>query len=88
MANHEDREQMSQELSLDTQSELVMKSGDESITSIKEEGAPIEKLPDELLENIFCRISPYDDLDHVKAVSRRWNRIAQSKFICELRVDI
>lgn len=44
-----------------------------------EELVPIGRLPDELLENIFARISPYDDLDNVKAVCRRWNQLAQSE---------
>ena len=76
MAN-QDPELMSQ--GVDSQSEFVVNSGDNSIDSNNEEQVPIEKLPDEILENIFSRISPYDDLDNVKAVSRRWNRIAQSK---------
>jgi len=36
----------------------------------------INDLPDEVLENIFGRLSPYRDLDSAKIVSVRWNRLA------------
>jgi hypothetical protein len=36
-----------------------------------------ENLPDEILENIFLRLSPYEDLDSVKQVCHRWNRVSK-----------
>jgi hypothetical protein len=39
----------------------------------------IGDLPEEILENIFGRLSPYSDLDNIKDVCRRWNVIAKSK---------
>jgi len=49
----------------------LKKMDPESLTSIRD-------LPDEILENIFARVPPYDDLDSVKLVCKRWNRITRS----------
>jgi len=40
----------------------------------------IDDLPDEILENIFMRLSPYNDLDSVKQVCQRWNQISTGTF--------
>ena len=40
----------------------------------------INDLPDEVLENIFTRVSPYNDFDNIKCVCRKWNSLAQSKW--------
>lgn len=39
----------------------------------------INDLPDEVLESIFIRVSPYNDFDNIKCVCRKWNALAQSK---------
>lgn len=36
----------------------------------------IDHLPEFILEYIFTMLSPYDDLDAVRLVSRRWRSIA------------
>jgi len=52
------------------QGSLEGEGGDEYPTTI-------DDLPDEVLENIFARLSPYQDLDSVCAVCHRWNHIAK-----------
>lgn len=38
----------------------------------------IDDLSDYALQVVFTNISPYEDLDAVKLVSRRWNRVCST----------
>lgn len=40
----------------------------------------IMDLPDEILENIFARVSTYDDLDNVRLTCKRFYFVYKSKF--------
>lgn len=40
----------------------------------------IMNLPDEILENIFARISPYNDLDNIRLVCKRFYCVSKSEW--------
>lgn len=41
----------------------------------------VGSLPDEILEYIFSKLHPYQDLESCKQVNKRWNYIAEGDCI-------
>jgi len=69
-------------LSLDSSGEYGALNGGVSLRESQEITTPstsITDLPEELVENIFSRLSPYNELEEVKLVCKHWNKIAKSK---------
>lgn len=50
--------------------------------------AGITDLPDEILENIFARVSPYDDLDSLRAVCQRFYFVSKSESTNFLKLGV